>query len=120
MLRAAALYCLKKNSDKGGGMAKTGSSKRLIVAGVISVGVICSFMFFSGGCKKESGSEKAGREAREAYEKSKVMLKEGFDKTKDLTKEGLQKGEEAAKEGLQTSQDAAKSFSKGWNEGGKK
>jgi hypothetical protein len=111
-----------KNSDKGGTMAKkkAGSRKRLIVAGVLSVGAVCSFMFFSGGCKKESASEKAGREAREAFEKSKDLFKEGYDKTKDLTKEGLQKGEEAAKEGLQSSQEAAKAFQKGWNEGGKK
>ena len=78
---------------------KAGSGRRWVGIGVVAVGAIFSFMFFSGGCKKESASEKAGREAREAYEKSKELLKEGYDKTKDLTKEGLQKGEEAAKEG---------------------
>jgi len=98
----------------------SGSGRRWIKIGVVAVGALASFMFFSGGCKKESASEKAGREAREAFEKSKVMLKEGFDKTKDLTKEGLQKGGEAAKDGLEKSQEAAKAFSKGWNEGGKK
>ena len=103
-------------------MAKTqvGARKRLVVAGVVVVGALCSFMFFSGGCMKESASEKAGREAREAYEKSKVLLKEGYDKTKDLTKDGLEKSGDAAKEGLEKSQEAAKSFSKGWNAGGKK
>lgn len=99
---------------------RTGSRKRLFLAGVVSVGALFSFMFLSGGCKKESASEKAGREARETFEKGKEMLKEGFDKTKDLTKEGLEKGGEAAKEGLEKSQEAAKAFSKGWNEGGKK
>ena len=103
-------------------MAKkmTGSRRRLMGIGAVAVAALFSFMFFSGGCKKESASEKAGRETREAYEKSKVLLKEGYDKTKDLTKEGLQKGEEAAKEGIEKSQEAAKAFSKGWNEGGKK
>ncbi len=99
---------------------KAGSRKRLIVAGVIAVGAIFSFMAFSGGCKKETSSEKAGREARETFEKGKELLKEGLDKTKDLTKEGLEKGGEAAKEGLEKSKEAAKDFSKGWNEGGKK
>ena len=99
---------------------KAGSGRRWLGIGVVAGAALFSFMFFSGGCKKESASEKAGREAREAYEKSKVLLKEGYDKTKDLTKEGLQKGEEAAKEGIEKSQEAAKAFSKGWNEGGKK
>ena len=99
---------------------KSGSGRRWVGIGVVAVGAIFSFMFFSGGCKKESASEKAGREAREAYEKSKDLLKEGYDKTKDLTKEGLKKGEEAAKEGVEKSQDAAKAFQKGWNEGAKK
>jgi len=103
-------------------MAKvtTGSGRRLIGIGVVAVGAIFSFMLFSGGCKKESSSEKAGREAREAFEKSKDLLKEGYDKTKELTKEGIQKGEEAAKDGLEKSQEAAKAFQKGWDEGGKK
>ncbi len=102
-------------------MAKTNarSGRRWIGIGVVAVGAIFSFMFFSGGCKKESASERAGREAREAFEKSKDLLKEGLDKTKDLTKEGLQKGGEAAKEGVAKSQEAAKAFSKGWKEGGK-
>lgn len=103
-------------------MAKTkaGSGRRWAVTGAIVVGALFSLVFFSGGCKKEPASEKAGREARETFEKGKEMLKEGFDKTKDLTKEGLEKGGEAAKEGLEKSQEAAKAFSKGWNEGGKK
>jgi Pyruvate/2-oxoacid:ferredoxin oxidoreductase gamma subunit len=103
---------MQKNSDKGGGMAKTraGSRKRWLVTGVVAVGALFSFVCFSGGCKKqESASEKAGREAREAYEKSKELLKEGYDKTKDITKEGLEKGSEAAKD-----------FQKGWSEGAKK
>ena len=99
---------------------KSGSGRRWIGIGVVAFGAIFSFMLFSGGCKKESASERAGREAREAYEKSKDLLKEGYDKTKELTKEGLQKGEEAAKDGLEKSQDAAKAFQKGWDEGGKK
>ena len=104
-------------------MAKTksGSGRRWIVIGVVAVGALFSFMIFSNGCKKkESASEQAGREAREAFEKSKELFKEGLDKTKDLTKDGLQKGSEAAKEGIEKSQEAAKAFSKGWNEGGKK
>ena len=100
---------------------KSGSRKRWIMTGVVAVAAIFSFAFFSGGCnKKETASEKAGRDAREAYEKGKDLLKEGLDKTKDLTKDGLQKGGEAAKEGIEKSQEAAKAFSKGWNEGGKK
>jgi len=99
---------------------KAGSGRRWVVAGVVAVGAIFSLMAFSGGCKKqESASEKAGREAREAFEKGKELFKEGFDKTKDLTKDGLEKGSEAAKEGLEKSQEAAKAFSKGWKEGGK-
>lgn len=103
-------------------MAKTkaGSSRRWIVTGVIAVGALFSLMAFSGGCKKqESASEKAGREAREAFEKGKQLMKDGFDKTKDLTKEGLEKGGAAAKDGIEKSKEAAKDFSKGWNEGGK-
>jgi len=101
-------------------MAKTKvrAGKKWLVFGAVAVGVLVTFTVFSGGCKK-SDSEKAGREAREAYEKSKEILKEGLDKTKDLTKDGLQKGGEAAKDGLQKSQEAAKDFSKGWKEGGK-
>jgi hypothetical protein len=91
-------------------MAKTGSRKRWIVMGAVAAAAVFSFALLSGGCqKKESASEKAGREAREAYEKSKDLLKEGYDKTKDLTKEGVQK-----------SQEAAKDFQKGWSEGTKK
>ena len=60
---------------------KSGSGRRWIGVGVVAVGVMFSFMFLSSGCKKESASEKAGREAREAYEKSKELLKEGYDKT---------------------------------------
>jgi len=102
-------------------MAKTkaGSGRRWIVASVVAAGALLSFVFFSGGCSKESASEKAGREAREAYEKSKVLLKEGYDKTKDLTKEGLEKSQEAAKEGVEISKEAAKDFQKGWNAGAK-
>ena len=99
---------------------KAGSRRRLIVAASVAVGALFSFMLFSGGCKKESASEKAGREAREAYEKSKDLLKEGYDKTKDLTKEGLQKGEEAAKEGHREVAGSRQGVPKGWNEGGKK
>ncbi len=99
---------------------RTGSYRRWIGIGIVAIGALFSFMFFSGGCKKESASEKAGREAREAFEKGKELFKEGYDKTKDLTKEGLQKGEEAAKDGLEKSQEAAKAFQKGWDEGGKK
>ena len=99
---------------------RAGSWRRWLVTGVVAVGALFSFVFFSGGCKKqESASEKAGREAREAYEKSKDLFKEGYDKTKDLTKEGLEKGSEAAKEGYEKSKEAAKGFQKGWNEGGK-
>lgn len=99
---------------------KSGSGVRWVGMGVVAVGALFSVMILSGGCKKESASEKAGREAREAFEKSKVILKDGFDKTKDLTREGLEKGGAAAKEGIEKSQEAAKAFSKGWNEGGKK
>ena len=89
-------------------MAKTGSSKRWVMAGAVAAAAVFSFALISGGCqKKETASEKAGREAREAYEKSKELLKEGYDKTKDLTKDSLQK-----------SQEAAKDFQKGWNAGG--
>ena len=93
-------------------MAKTTarSNKRWIVRGAVAAVALFSFMFFSGGCsKQESSSEKAGREAREAYEKSKELLKEG-----------MQKSGEVAKDGVEKSQEAAKAFSKGWNEGGKK
>ena len=89
--------------------SKAGSGRRWIGTGVVAGAALLAFMFFSGGCNKESASEKAGREAREAYEKS-----------KDFLKEGVQKGSEAAKEGVGKSQEAAKAFSKGWNEGGKK
>jgi hypothetical protein len=89
--------------------AKAGSGRRWLLAGVVMAGALFSFTFLSGGCqKKESASEKAGREAREAYEKSKVLLKEGVDK-----------GTEAAKESLEKSKEAAKDFQKGWKEGGK-
>jgi hypothetical protein len=88
---------------------KAGPGRGWIVAGAIAAVALSSFVFFSGGCqRKESASEKAGREAREAYEKSKELVKEGYDKTKDLTKEGIAK-----------SQEAAKDFQKGWSEGAK-
>jgi len=93
-------------------MAKTkiGSGRRWIVTGVVAVGAIFSLLAFSGGCtKKESASEKAGREAREAFEKGKQLMKDGLDK-----------GGAVAKDGLEKSKEAAKDFSKGWNEGGKK
>ena len=90
--------------------SKAGSGRRWIVAGVVAVGAIFSLMAFSGGCKKqESASEKAGREAREAYEKGKQLMKEGLDKSGAAAKDGLEKSKEAAKD-----------FSKGWSEGGKK
>lgn len=98
---------------------KSGSGRWLIVAGVVALGALSTVVFLTNGCKKESASQKAGREARETFEKSKELFKEGLDKTKDLTKEGLEKGGEAAKEGLEKSQEAAKAFSKGWKEGGK-
>jgi hypothetical protein len=89
-------------------MAKTGSGRRWVVAVGVVAAALVSFTVISGGCqKKESASEKAGREAREAFEKSKDLLKEGVDKTKDLTKEGLSKTQEAAKD-----------FEKGWKAGG--
>lgn len=103
-------------------MAKTTSSSRRRWFGisVVAIGALFSFMFISSGCKKqESASEQAGREAREAFEKSRDLLKEGLDKTKDITQEGLEKGSEAAKEGYEKSMEAAKDFQKGWNEGGK-
>ncbi|HEY5999677.1 MAG TPA: hypothetical protein VI078_10310 [bacterium] len=91
-------------------MAKTGSRQRWIVMGAVAAAAVFAFSFFSGGCqKKETASEKAGREAREA-----------FDKSKELLKEGLQKGTEAAKQGVEASKEAAKDFQKGWQEGGKK
>lgn len=90
-------------------MAKTGSKQRWIVIGAVAAAAVFSFALFSGGCqKKETASEKAGREAREAFEKSKDLLKEGIDKTVDATKQGV----EASKE-------AAKDFQKGWKEGAK-
>jgi hypothetical protein len=92
-------------------MAEQNRKKRVVVLGCVALGVAAVFMIGSGACKefrKETSSEKAGREAREAYEKSKELLKEGYDKTKDLTKEGLEK-----------SQEAAKGFQKGWEEAGK-
>ena len=98
-------------------MAAGAAKKRIGVLGVAALVAVGA-----GACKessRESSSEKAGREAREAYEKSRELLKEGLDKTRDLTKEGLQKGGEAAKEGLEKSQEAAKDFQKGWKEGGK-
>ena len=102
-------------------MAKTkaGSGRRWVGLGVVAIGALFSLLLLSGGCKKESQSEKAGREAREAFEKGKELFKEGIDKTKDITKEGLEKGTEAAKDGIEKSQEAAKAFSKGWKEGGK-
>lgn len=99
-------------------MAKPSGMKKIIVSSGILVGLALALMLGSGACTKESASEKAGREAREAYEKSKELLKDGYDKTKELTKDGLQKGGEAAKEGLEKTQEAAKDFSKGWKEGG--
>ena len=75
-----------------------GDCDALAVAAVVMIG--------SGACKKESHT--AGKEARQAFEKSKDLLSEGLDKTKDATKEGLDKSKEAAKE-----------FQKGWKEGGK-
>lgn len=89
-------------------MTKAGSGRWWIRIGVVAVGALFSLLVFSGGCKKESTSEKAGREARETFEKG-----------KELMKEGLEKGSEAAKEGVEKSQEAAKAFSKGWKEGGK-
>ena len=103
-------------------MAKTkaGSGRRWIVFSGVAIAALFSFMFLSSGCKKqETTGEKAGREAREAFEKGKELLKEGLDKTKDLTKDGIQKGSDAAKDGIEKSKEAAKGFSKGWNEGGK-
>jgi type II secretory pathway pseudopilin PulG len=90
-------------------MAKTSPGKRWIVIGAVAAVALCSFAMFSGGCKKETASEQAGREAREAYEKSKVLLKEGYDKSA-----------EAAKQGVEASKEAAKDFQKGWSEGAKK
>lgn len=100
--------------------SKAGSRKRFLAAGVVAVGALCSFMLISSGCKKkETASERAGREAREAFEKGKDLLKDGLDKTKDLTREGLEKGSAAAVDGLEKSKEAARDFSKGWKEGGK-
>ena len=91
-------------------MAKTGSRKRWVMAGAVAAAAVFSFALISGGCqKKETASEKAGREAREAYEKSKELLKEGYDKSA-----------EAAKKGVDASKEAAKDFQKGWSEGAKK
>lgn len=82
---------------------------RRIAAGAAACGILATLLVVAPGCKKkETPAERAGREAREAFEKSKDLMKEGLDKTK----EGLEKGGEAAK-------DAAKDFSKGWNKGGK-
>ena len=92
-------------------MAEHNWKKRIVVLGCVALGVAAAIVLGAGACKdswKETSSEKAGREAREAYEKSKVLLKEGYDKTKDITKESLEK-----------SQEAAKDFQKGWQEGGK-
>jgi hypothetical protein len=82
------------------------------------VGALLLFSFASGACK-DSGSRKAGKEARETFEKSKEIVKEGLEKTGEVAKEGLEKGTEAAKEGLDKSREAAKEFGKGWKEGGK-
>lgn len=102
-------------------MSKIGKGGKWLGVSLVTVGALFSFMVLTNGCKKqESASEKAGREAREAFEKGKELFKESLDKTKDLTKEGLEKGGEVAKDGIEKSQDAAKAFSKGWNEGGKK
>jgi len=90
-------------------MRKAGSGRRWIVMGAVAAAAVFSFALFSGGCKKETASEKAGREAREAFEKSKELLKEGYDK-----------GTEAAKQGVEASKEAAKDFQKGWSEGVKK
>ena len=100
-------------------MALRSGKRRIVISCGILIGLTALLLFGGGACKKETSSEKAGREAREAYEKSKVLLKEGLDKTKDLTKEGLQKSGEAAKEGYEKSKEAAQDFSKGWKEGGK-
>ncbi len=89
-------------------MAAGSAKKRIVLWGCVAIGVAAVIVLGSGACKKESASERAGREARETFEKSKELLKEGLDKTKDLTKEGLEKTGEAAKE-----------FQKGWKEGGK-
>lgn len=101
-------------------MAQRSRTKKVIISCFVLLGLTVGLLVGTGACKKEeSASEKAGREAREAFEKSKELLKEGLDKTRDLTKEGLEKGSEAAKEGLEKSREAAEDFSKGWKEGGK-
>jgi hypothetical protein len=89
-------------------MAGRNRKKRIVALAGIALACAAVFTIGAGACKKETSSEKAGREAREAYEKSKDMIKEGLDKTKDLTKESLEK-----------SQEAAKDFQKGWKEGAK-
>jgi transaldolase len=88
-------------------MSRRNWKKRSVLLIAAALGCAAALTIGSGACKKETSSEKAGREAREAYEKSKDLLKEGLDKTKDLTKESVQK-----------SQEAAKDFQKGWKEGG--
>jgi hypothetical protein len=85
--------------------AKT-SKTRTALFFMLLLGVAAVALIAGGACKKESHT--AGKESREAFEKSQELLKEGLAKTKDATKEGVDQTKAAAKE-----------FSKGWKEGGK-
>lgn len=97
--------------------AKTTSTGIALFCALL-LGVAAVVMIGSGACKKESRT--AGKEARQAYEKSKELLQEGLDKTKDVTKESLEKGGDVAKQGVDQTKAAAEEFSKGWKEGAKK
>jgi len=89
--------------------------KRAVVCGLV-LGLGLAFLA-GGACKKDSRT--AGKDAREAFEKTKEVTKEGLEKTGEIAKEGLEKGGDIAKEGLQQTKSAAKQFQEGWKEGGK-
>jgi hypothetical protein len=80
----------------------------LILAVVVLAGFAAYYSYQYISRRNESASRKAGREAREAYEKGKDLFKTGIDKTEEATKKGYEAGKDAAQE-----------FQKGWKEGGK-
>lgn len=89
--------------------ARNRGLKVALVVLCIALAALASFYaygYFSR--RNESASHKAGREAREAFEKGKEILKGGVDKTGEAAKKGLEAGKEATQD-----------FQKGWKEGGK-
>ena len=63
-------------------MPATSSWKRVAKYGALALGVAAVVMIGSGACKKDS-SRTAGKESREAYEKSKELVKDYIAMTKD-------------------------------------